>query len=94
MTREEAINNLNMINIAFVEPVTKEQRKLINDTFDEAIKALVELPKRRKEAKRWRTKAHEQAKECEYLKSAIRISKNMPKEMVEKVFFDVQEVEE
>ena len=40
MTREEAINNLNMISVAFVEPVTKEQRKLINDTFDMAIKAL------------------------------------------------------
>ena len=40
MTREEAINNLNMISVAFVEPVTKEQRKLIDDTFDMAIKAL------------------------------------------------------
>ena len=29
-------------------------------------------------------------KEGEYLKSAIRISKNIPKEMVEKVFFDTQ----
>ena len=40
MTREEAIANLNMISVAFVEPVTKEQRKLINDTFDIAIEAL------------------------------------------------------
>lgn len=40
MTREEAINNLNMISVAFVEPVTKEQRKIINDTFEKAIKAL------------------------------------------------------
>ena len=40
MTREEAITNLNMIKIAFVLPVTKEQRELINDTFDMAISAL------------------------------------------------------
>ena len=44
MTREEAINNLNMISAAFVEPVTKEQRKLIDDTFDMAIKALEQEP--------------------------------------------------
>ena len=44
MTREEAINNLNMISVAFVEPVTKEQRKLIDDTFDMAIKALEQEP--------------------------------------------------
>ena len=40
MTREEAITNLEMIRVAFVEPITKEQRKLIDDTFDMAIKAL------------------------------------------------------
>lgn len=40
MTREEAVANLNMISVAFVEPVTKEQRKLIDDTFDMAIEAL------------------------------------------------------
>ena len=40
MTSEEAICNLNMISVAFVEPVTKDQRKLINDTFDVAFKAL------------------------------------------------------
>lgn len=40
MTRDEAITNLNMISVAFVDVVTKEQRKLINDTFDMAIKAL------------------------------------------------------
>jgi len=40
MSREEAIANLNMISVAFVEPVTKEQRKLIDDTFDMAIQAL------------------------------------------------------
>ena len=45
MTREEAIANLNMISVAFVEPVTKEQRKLIDDTFDMAIKALEQEPK-------------------------------------------------
>ena len=44
MTREEAIANLNMISVAFVEPVTKEQRKLIDDTFDMAIKALEQEP--------------------------------------------------
>lgn len=32
-------------------------------------------------------------KEGEYIKSAIRISKNIPKEMAEKVFFDTQEKE-
>lgn len=40
MTREEAIANLKMISVAFVEPVTKEQRKLIDDTFNMAIEAL------------------------------------------------------
>ena len=40
MTREEAIANLEMIRVAFVEPVTKEQRKLIDDTFNMAIEAL------------------------------------------------------
>lgn len=47
ITREEAIENLNMISVAFVEPVTKEQRKLIDDTFDMAIKALEQEPKLR-----------------------------------------------
>ena len=45
MTGETAINNLEMIRVAFVEPVTKEQRKLIDDTFDMAIKALEQEPK-------------------------------------------------
>ena len=40
MTNQETIANLNMIRVAFVDPVTKEQRKLIDDTFDNAIKAL------------------------------------------------------
>lgn len=44
ITREEAIANLNMISVAFVEPVTEEQRKLIDDTFDIAIKALEQEP--------------------------------------------------
>lgn len=44
MTREEAIANLEMISIAFVDPVTKEQRKLIDDTFEMAIKALEQMP--------------------------------------------------
>ena len=45
MTREEAIKNLEMIGIAFVEPVTIEQRKLINDTFSIAIQALEQKQK-------------------------------------------------
>ena len=45
MTREEAINNLNMISVAFVEAETKEQRKIIDDTFNMAIKALEQEPK-------------------------------------------------
>jgi len=44
MTREEAINNLNMISVAFVEAETKEQRKIIDDTFNMAIKALEQEP--------------------------------------------------
>ena len=43
MTNEEAITNLTMISIAFVNPVTNEQRKLINDTFDLATKALKQM---------------------------------------------------
>jgi len=45
LTKEEAINNLEMIRVAFVESVTKEQRKLIDDTFDMAICALNEIDK-------------------------------------------------
>ena len=45
MTREEAISNLNMISVAFVGPVTKEQRKLIDDTFGIAIQTLSQEPK-------------------------------------------------
>jgi hypothetical protein len=44
MTNDEAITNLNMLSVAFVEPVTKEQRKLIDDTFEMAIKALEQQP--------------------------------------------------
>ncbi len=43
MTREEAIANLNMISVAFVEPVSNEQRALIDDTFVMAIDALEQL---------------------------------------------------
>lgn len=46
MTKEEAVANLNMISVAFVEPVTKDQRKLIDDTFDMAIEALEQEPYR------------------------------------------------
>lgn len=42
MTKEVAIRNLEMIRIAFVNPATKEQRKLINDTVEMAISALSE----------------------------------------------------
>ena len=44
MTNEEAVINLEMINVAFVKPVTFEQRKLIDDTFKMAIKALSQEP--------------------------------------------------
>ena len=44
MTREEAIANLKMIRVAFVDPGTKEQRKLIDDTFEMAIQALPQEP--------------------------------------------------
>ncbi len=40
MTNEEAIANLEMIRLAFVAPVTNEQRKLIYDTFKMATEAL------------------------------------------------------
>lgn len=45
MTTEEAITNLEMIGVAFVEPITNEQRKLIDDTFDMAINALEQINK-------------------------------------------------
>ena len=45
MTRADAIANLKMISVAFVEPVTQEQRTLIDDTFDMAINALEQEPK-------------------------------------------------
>lgn len=44
MTREEAKINLNMIRVAFGEPVTKEQRELVDDTFEMAIQALSQEP--------------------------------------------------
>jgi len=47
MTREAAVTNLNMIRVAFVEPVTMEQRKLIDETFDTAIQALSQEPCRK-----------------------------------------------
>lgn len=45
MTREEAIANLKMIGVAFVDPDTQEQRKLIDDTFNMAISALKDIEK-------------------------------------------------
>lgn len=44
MNNQEAIANLNMIRVGFVDPATKEQMKLIYDTFDNAIKALEQEP--------------------------------------------------
>ena len=45
MTKEEAIANLKTIMLAYIEPPpTKEQIKIINDTFDMAIEALKEEP--------------------------------------------------
>ena len=44
MTNQETIANLNMIRVSFVDPATKEQMKLIYDTFDNAIKALEQEP--------------------------------------------------
>lgn len=40
MTREEAIANLKMIGVAFVDVNTVEQAKIIDETFNIAIKAL------------------------------------------------------
>ena len=53
MTREEAITNLNMISVAFVEPITKERRKLIDDTFEMAIEALEQEPCEGCDYKEW-----------------------------------------
>lgn len=44
MTREEAKTNLNMIRVAFGVPVTKEQKELIEETFEMAIQALSQEP--------------------------------------------------
>ena len=44
MTREEAKTNLNMIRVAFGVPVTKEQKELVDETFDMAIQALSQEP--------------------------------------------------
>ena len=44
MTRKEAIGNLNMIRVAFIDTVTVEQGKIIDDTFRAAIEALKAEP--------------------------------------------------
>ncbi len=44
MKREDAIANLKMIRVAFTDPVTAEQAKLIDDTFDLAVEALKVFP--------------------------------------------------
>ncbi len=54
MTNEEAIANLKMIRVAFVEAVTEEQAKLIDDTFDMAINALERCVNEGSEQARWR----------------------------------------
>ena len=62
MTREEAIDMLYGMkadNLNLDDAYTKDKY----DALEMAIKALEELPKRRKEAKRWRTKAHQM--QCE-----------------------------
>lgn len=40
MTRKDAISNIKIIGSALVDPVTKEQRELIDTTFNMAIAAL------------------------------------------------------
>lgn len=45
MTREEAIINLYTISVAFIDPVTKEQIEIIDETFRVAIEALEQEPK-------------------------------------------------
>ena len=44
MTNKDAISNIAMIRAAYIEPVTELQRKIIDDTFDMAIKALEQEP--------------------------------------------------
>lgn len=70
MTREEAISNLNMISVAFVDPITKEQRKLINETFEIAIKAL-------EQEKRGYWIMHDRHRECSNCK--VWLIKDMPR---------------
>lgn len=40
MTSKDAVSNLMIIRAAFVEAVTAEQARIIDDTFDMAVKAL------------------------------------------------------
>lgn len=44
MTRKEVIGNLNMIRVAFIDTVTVEQGKIIDDTFRAAIETLKQEP--------------------------------------------------
>ena len=57
MTNQEVAKSLK--NIRDLYPWGEDSYK----TLDYAIRAVVELPKRRKEAKRWRSKMYERMKE-------------------------------
>lgn len=59
MTNEEMLKKLKDIQKLY--PWGEDSYKAI----DYAIRAVIELPKRRKEAKRWRSKVHERMKEGE-----------------------------
>jgi hypothetical protein len=86
MRREEAITNLEMISVAFVEPVTKEQRNLINDTFDMAIKALQDKGRDRKKAKRFKNKYLKLKTAIEKIKAEIENQKKIDVEDDDVVF--------
>lgn len=61
MTREEAIDCLEGLKIYL------KTEHIDQEALDMAIEALKELPKRRKEAKRWKTKALQAVKHGEWI---------------------------
>lgn len=70
MAREEAIEILKGYKLRFEQSCSNQLEEDIK-AFDMAIEALQELPKRRKEAKRWRRKALKEkpvvrCKECKH----------------------------
>lgn len=67
MTNEDAITNLNMIRVAFVNVTTQEQIKLVNDTFDVSIQALKSLDNLRNKYQIWRKICEELVAEIEDL---------------------------